>query len=546
MNNVVFFGPTHSGKSTMLGYIGTCFMDEKEFALYEKKLIAIIQKKGFPYDIDDRFRYFTDQGRDEIPRNQSTDTETIGTTKRLHRRKWTNIKTAAGEVFDAILIDTPGSDRTMKHRNAGIFEANIGVCLIDLSDFVKLIDYDLTDIQRAKLKDRIFSPLYQWKVQKNIKKLVIALTQIDRWHYNAYDYSRAADIIRSHDSFSSVPIVPVSIDIYSREDHNVNKLSDNTLWYSGKTLINIITSMFEEEEEANRENELLVYVYQIVKIRETLEPVLVVKVLSGEMKVSSHICLGPIRYGNEIVYTRCRVRSVKRIGSVETQEELEEDAIGGVCVSIYEHNKNLSDFNLKRTSIIFKDKAQYIDGNLLTFAIPKESMSVKTAYEIEQLLPKDSVDLIWLGKMIPMWLAGYSETKDAYELTLINQNILESLFCMPLSPNGRFLYDEFAIRLLSRKFLNAHLLRIEKFTADEVCQANLIIRMMSGYQEDIDTHNKIFSLKPSIQTTENRQEFHITSCNHSSLGSILGAVREYTKKMHKSTISYELKYDFEK
>ena len=137
MNNIVIFGPVHSGKTTLAGFIRTYYMSESEFKREEELLKEKLEEKNILYKMSDRFTYFISMDEDELIRDSKNNL--IGTTKRIHMKHIPHKNEYAD--IDITYIETPGLNTrsTWKQKYQGIFIGEIGIFVIDINEILKLI-----------------------------------------------------------------------------------------------------------------------------------------------------------------------------------------------------------------------------------------------------------------------------------------------------------------------------------------------------------------------------------------------------------------------
>lgn len=456
-NNIVIFGPTHSGKSTLLGYLITYDMSEDEYYRSNLKIKRKIEQEGTKYRADRVLAYYVDKGKDEREVN-SKQYKSKGTSKRIHIEK-----TALDIKLNCMFIDTPGSDIAWKHKYEGLFLGDIGVFIIEIGRLIELSRKVIGSSAYTMIYNQLFSPLYLWKHYKRMKRLIIVISKIDLALYSPYAIKRAENIMHSIDILEDVPIVPVSIDVSQRKSYNImeNKKID---WYFGNSLIKEIKKMLDKEQEENVEDStLFAHIEKIIsRTKSNNRPAVRIKVLNGEIHEKDEICLGPFKLNGKSILVQGRVFSLKN----ETRglvKKLTKGDIGGIIFSKLWYGRNsikLVDVELKRTSMIYQDFEGCRKGNLLYFNIGKGNLTNELMNYLSNISVGCRLNLIWFGKIISMHLLNLMENSVQYNIVLMNTSS-ESMFILPIKENGKLLYEQFVLQLADRLFVNAYLSDLE-------------------------------------------------------------------------------------
>ena len=158
MNNIVIFGPTQSGKSTLIGYLASRCYSENDFNREVKKRINLIKALNIgEFKKDMVLPSFVSIDRDELMRFPNKNA--IGTTKKIHRQRISIASTPLNNI-SFIFIDTPGTRLTLYEKYKGIFEGDIGVCVISCIDVDKWINEHLEYIYDNTIKQIYFGLHY--------------------------------------------------------------------------------------------------------------------------------------------------------------------------------------------------------------------------------------------------------------------------------------------------------------------------------------------------------------------------------------------------
>lgn len=469
MCNVVIFGPTHSGKSTLMGYMDTYEYSDDEFNREMQKIRNQIENEGEKYKPDMRYAYIVDTGKDER-RLYNKKEKSIGGSKRLH------IKSSKIDI-DCSFIDTPGSDITWRDRYEGVFLGDIGVYVIEIKDLIKLANKVEDSNSYKNVASRIFSPIFLWKHYKNLQKLIIAISKIDMERYSAYAINSAINVIYSVKEFRNVTIIPISIDVNSRISHNIFDKSPATEWYKGSTLIDCLKIIIERAENSKSiEAPILAHIDKIFYKTKQGPSAIRIKMLSGKITNRDIICIGPLQEdnSNENLILTGEISSLKQEDNNSMVTSLEVGKIGGIIFSKLYQNRTLyklSDFKLKRTSLLFKKDCSIRAGNLLFMTVQLDDLNKTTQKCITDIRPNERVNLIWFGKVISMHVVGRVLMSNKCNLIVTNISTVSSMFLLPLTETNEFVYNQFVLQLPNNYYIESELTDIEDLSETELCKA---------------------------------------------------------------------------
>lgn len=464
-DNIVMFGPTHSGKSTLMGYLIVYDWEEEKYTQNNLRIKRNIEEMGQKYKSDMALAYYVDTGKDE---RMTYDKKEIsrGGSKRIHIQQ-----TALDIELDCTFIDTPGSDMAWKHKYEGLFLGDVGVFIIEISKLIELSRKMEGSNAYNIMVNQLFSPIYLWKHYKRMKRLIVVISKVDLALYSSYSIKRAESIIRSIDILKDVPIVPISIDVNKRTSNNVISPDHNDMkWYTGKSLIDEIKTMLRNEHE-KEEKEPLAWAHidrLFEKTKSNNQPAIRIKLLNGVIQTGEEIYIGPVKYNKQNVILRGEIFSLKHEtrGAVNS---LSKGEIGGIIFSrlkVGRERIKLTDIELKRTSMIFGQISNCRRGNLLYFNISKAKLDSKTRAIVDKMNVGERVKLIWFGKIIGMHLLNKMDNDSQYSITLINKSSKDSMFMLPLKENGKFFYDDFVLQFSDSLFIMACLTDIEMISDD--------------------------------------------------------------------------------
>lgn len=391
MNNIVIFGATQSGKTTLLGFLCTAMLRNPQFneeVFQNLKLIKSLTK-GDEFSIGDPSNpinvckevilpSFVSLDRDEL--RKFKDENVQGTTKRLHRKRLTICMSEQGAVENeqyenenasCIFVDMPGFRQRLSDKYRGFFEGNIGIAVLKLQEVLELNEIwngpssKQNDEKAEFLERRLFEPIRIWCDYRSPTHLVIALSQIDRSlssKRNLEDsikqqidaISAAIDCIHLYterfDRGFDIPICPISIKLESESNTKPNpkmsvffhrkqeniyaKIKPELPKLPGSgTFISCLKSVLSSVAEPSRIFSMAI-VYRPMKaiVENSPKTALNILALHGTIRKTETVVLGPIidKKSGEVVYAKCNILSIKADGSENTSESLLEGNVGGL------------------------------------------------------------------------------------------------------------------------------------------------------------------------------------------------------------------------
>ena len=503
-DNIVIFGPTHSGKSTLMGYLKVLGLSKEKYEREKEHIKKNIIEEGLRYKKDMALAYFVDTGKDERM-TYDKGIKSKGGSKRIH------ISEVGLELdIDCTFIDTPGSDVGWKHKNEGIFLGDIGIYIIEINRLLELSRKVKNSNAYNNMIIQLFSPVYLWKHYKRMKRLIVALSKVDLALYGQYAISRAEKVLRSFELFKYVPIIPISIDVDKREDNNVIvKSPEKMSWYLGKSLIEELKKMLDKEHKENSEEPCLLAHIENIYERTNFnnQPAIRVKILNGSIQLNDEVFISPIKDNGHDLFIKGKVLSLKNTADVKV-ESLNKGDIGGIVFSrIWKGRERikLKPELLKRTSMVLSSIENSKIGNLLYFNVNKKKLSEQAIEKFESFGIGYRISLIWFGKIISMHLLNIIDNEDKYSLVLINTSSKESVFILPEKKNGKFFYEEYVLKLDELIFANAVLSDIELVSETE--RKNVSCRI-EGNMPEWDQNN-FYRANQKIDIIYN-SEFNVT------------------------------------
>ena len=285
MNNIVIFGPIHSGKTTLAGYIYSYYMPDAEFERKEDEIKKELEEKNILYKLSNRFTYFISLDEDELVKNKKDNG--IGTTKRIHMKHIPHKEEES--LIDITYIETPGvnTKKIWEQQYEGIFVGEIGIFVIDINELIKLSNIDENSQKyKTKIQD-LFASLFLWCSSKDKNKAVIAISKTEK-SYTA-DIRCAVDMIQSIKAFKGMRIVPIGINISTREDYNIfsNRNCSKRIQERYNALMKELIDIIYKSREKKLKDIKFAY------INNDISDGLVIKVLSGTFFLGDQVKMYP-------------------------------------------------------------------------------------------------------------------------------------------------------------------------------------------------------------------------------------------------------------
>lgn len=527
-DNIVVFGPTHSGKSTLLGYLKVFDMDEDEYMRNNMRIASQIKENGLKYKEDMALAYYVDTGLDERTRYNKGQ-KSQGTSKRIHIAK-----TALDIELNCTFIDTPGSDAAWKHKYEGLFLGDVGVFMIEIRKLSELSRKVVgSSTYNAKVND-LFSPVYLWKHYKRMKRLIVVISKIDMERYSPYAILRAESTLRSIEILKDVPIVPICINVSSRTSYNIiDSMCTEMNWYTGKSLIDEIKDMFiKEQTEKFTTSMAVAHIERIIpKTKFNQQPAIRVKVLDGVIHVGDEIYIGPVRYNKENKILKGVVFSLKHESKGKVNS-LFQGEIGGIIFSklwVEREKIKLADarLKLKRTSMVFQRVDNCRMGNLLYFTVEKNELNISVSKYLDNINIGSRIKIIWFGKIISMHLINMIDNNSKYNMILMNTSSEGSMFMLPMKNDGKLLFEHFVFQLADLLFVNARLSDLE-IISEEIRREVVIT-----FKGEISDINLLKGLKLDMEyfydTTKYESKLSWKNLTDSNLKKVMESTTKFLK-----------------
>ncbi len=454
MKNVVIFGAVQSGKSTLMGYIASASLNERSFSeAAQQKEKAIRGMEIGQVKSDMILPSFISMDRDEL--KDFAEKNAPGTSKRIHRKSICVDVDGMPRTNRYTFIDTPGSRDRQSEQFSGMFEGELGLCVLSAIDVDHYFSLDPVEDKEKfhSERRRLFSPIQFWNVYKGSENLIIILSKIDFFDDRISQleeiYNRLTWEIETICT-SKVLIIPTSIrlykrfDLYSRKEQNIfysDKMGD---WYGGPSLIEELAKKLWEITPIVPTAFRLATAIKICLIPNSSNYALRVKCLQGNLSMHDKLILGPLQSEQKKqVYLDGTVKSLK-IEDAELAQQLPEGTIGGVAFTQLNlsgnksNNQLLQNYKLLPTTVLMSGK--HITGNILRIRIKEDELGDSTIDALLQVLPKSQIEFYWLGKRMFMDLIEHYEENGYLYFSLANLSAMASdnsrEFALPLLEDG--------------------------------------------------------------------------------------------------------------
>lgn len=465
MINIVVFGPIHSGKSSLMGFLKANYMTSEERIEAERQIRLQLRDKGVPYKEENKYTYFVSTDKDEVITDSKQDS--IGTTKRMHIKNISNISNGDLEV-DLIFIDTPGMNSvgTWKDRYEGIFMGDIGVFVIDINEVIAIADMEKNSDEYNSAISEMFSCLFLWKTTKNMNQVIIALSKIDTIS-SVNDIGYAIEMIEELGYFNDATIIPIGIDFDAENDFNIissDRIREN---YKGPCFIDILFEILEEKIFAYTKNDTcFAYLERPLKIAETDESALRVKMLDGVMRQADRVIMLPVKQKKDNFFTKASftVKSLK-LEDRYIVNQIVSGNIGGVIparISVGGKKVGLNETCMVKTTCIIGKNTPFTIGNLLSF---KTRLYNRKSFDenFMKLRINQTINIVWFGKVIT---ASFCSKYINNDYCYFNAYLKDYPIVMPLNKEKKYWIRNFALEVNNCYFFQAELESINNLNSD--------------------------------------------------------------------------------
>lgn len=573
MNNIVVFGAVQSGKSTLIGYLASAHMSDKTFAIEANEIKKRIRKQGVFPKTELILPGFLALDRDEMIDNK--DEYSLGTTKRIHRKKvYLEIDSS---IFSNhfTFIDTPGNRAKKREQYGCMFEGDIGLCVISAIDIRQYLSLNKQDQIKKRIEARrLFAPLQFWSEFRGTDRLIVVLTKTD-FFLNESDeleqiYISLRELVKTYTG-QIVPIVPTNIQLTytgefpSRIEGNISRKDEKLIWYHGDTLLEELKKKIVIQKPRQKAPFQIAAAKQIRKIPNTSNLALKIQCIYGDLGKDDNLVLGPIlNKEREQIFLQATVKSLK-IEDGETTNQLSEGVIGGVIFKSLSNygsrsaNVSLADYALSPTTVLISQ--QFCSGNVICLHVKKDELSECAKTAISQLLPKEQLRFYWFGKAIVADVIEFFEEGQYMYISLANLSdisrgrnkiialpaVNDNLLTLDLECLVTLRFVEYHLEdTLKRTSQNTHvlfrILGIENINCEKQFTIKLIIHQFYNEQEALNLH---FAAIEKIEIYTKSDNLIIIAAKDICMGDLQEYYRYFRQYIADEGIySYELKLFF--
>lgn len=595
MSSISIFGTTQCGKTTLAGYLLSRSLSDVAFNETVRHNRRLIEKMGFDASNKDLvYTSFVSLDRDELRREtvkmkkQQSNLENadrIGTSRRTHRKLIEFNEAFGNDTQKLVMIDTPGMRAEAKERYMGIFEGDIGICILNIIDLENymMLERSLQDSRKKKLMERqLFDPIRFWCAYKSIQNLVLVISKIDLAGFDKNRIDAAIhcllDKLKKYELSipeSGIPVIPISIRLrendqhfFIREAHNIDCVDPMCRPLLGQALLPMITDMSNNAPSVERQAELFASVSKLCKIRDRGGHALRVKVLRQTLYTDSKITIGPLKHKADgtLHFVTGAIKSMKEEGAVDLTSSLKTGSIGGVAIPLVyktscsmqrtaSKTQKITEYSVLKTSILYGGNAR--SGNSITVSVPKCELGNNALMAIESLLPKESIHFFWLGRQIVAELIELYEDNGFCFLTLypLAQEYQDAIgkFTVPYNQNGKL--ESFDVLLVLqlrhkiknrvetvyRNYINFRLSYVHDLQEQKTYELRL--RLENEDLEDTyeDFEDELTTVTKNFYLDQNGQEIVITKLTTKNIGLILKSIRNYLREY--GIVKYTLKME---
>lgn len=454
-NNLVVFGPTNSGKTTLLGYFTAMNMGKEKFESYLNKMI---NEMGAHYNEERKLTYLFDTSIDEWSRI----VDGPGTSMRKH------FKSVEIEGLPVTVIDTPGTTNRWKNGYQGIFMGDIGVFVIELKQLLPFCDYVPGSAEYEAFLHKWLAPIALWNEYGRIDRLIIAISKCDQYEFNRFYINRVITQLNTLLYLKNVPIIPISVNVRRIEGTNI--LQKDRRIYNSEVLSNIIAEYSKKLVSNDAPYESTISVASIDKLfkvtKDDQSPALRIKVLKGQFSKGDNIMLVPVVYENQLVRLFGTIRSLKEEGSQTSVDSLLAGDIGGIKFTRLSNDRYrvpMKEITLANTSMLFSgDKREdFLYGHIL-------SLSIDSNAQVHDIVIGKEIQILWFGKTVLARIIACKKDGESYTIRIMNTNINDNrnkLFYLPKNREGNSVFTRFVLQYDS-KFICASFNGLQVFTND--------------------------------------------------------------------------------
>lgn len=396
---VVFFGPAHAGKSTLIGYLLATFRPDIDAEFVNRQ---VEYEYPYHYDASQYYAYLVDEARSE--RVRGVGATGLGTSKfvHFHRVGWPS-RFESNVDPEFMLIDTPGSSLHYRDRIVGLTLGEVGVFVIPINVLEKNIRADRAD-SNISYSDRLrfgqlMEPLDLWMglSGSTTRRSIVYISKLDRAEKDVEEtVFLARQVLSERHGKGLVYVTGGSILAKDRTSSNI--IEPELAWkYFDFGLCDLLSKLFLEILEDDRrhfaENKSAwCVVDRKIRLADQEKPAVRCKVASGAIRRDDEVWLGPGHANRSIRATKesFAISRLARVIGGDVPDIDIETANEGEIVNIVFRGSRFNDYELDRNSIILLNSEEPVLRKQLKLSLKSTD---------DDLAVGRQVSLIWTGKV---------------------------------------------------------------------------------------------------------------------------------------------------
>jgi translation elongation factor EF-1alpha len=313
---IVLFGPAHSGKSTLAGYLRY----QSEPAEAESEIKKVRAELRDDFDEAQALAYLVDISNDERHRKKES---TQGQSKRLHISKF-RIMDRPGASF--YTLDTPGAEHSTSQRYRGILFSDAGVYCVEAAKILRIMETAYPETNLSSVLSYVLS----WSIIRPQAPLAIVLTKMDEVDWSKNCLSKAKQFaITARRMFNVDFVVPISIDVRARIGKNIRERHDHCEWSLLEAMSSLATKLAQVPQSLQSSDPFL-FVAGQVGVEGGIGTRLLGKVIAGNVRSRDQVA---VYQRSRATPVHARVRKLVESPDYEVVEELEAGDLGGISLS---------------------------------------------------------------------------------------------------------------------------------------------------------------------------------------------------------------------
>jgi len=237
--NIVFYGDSNHGKSTLVGYIIT-ILDKWKESDFSKREMFFRGKFGQFYRPDlfytwiiNRDNYKSKEIIHDLTGEKVIENVINEPGESLNNYSRTFLIDLQDSKENITFYDTPGQRSRVNIRDEALAIGDIGIFCVEIGEVLK-----------DSFNEKHFEDFEIWTNFVPKAKPIILLTKTDKYlnkHKSEVDYNEASERIKRYGKYNDdIIIIPVAVLVDERRSYNIFNKANETPWYSGILLFDAI------------------------------------------------------------------------------------------------------------------------------------------------------------------------------------------------------------------------------------------------------------------------------------------------------------------